>query len=138
MTRCQYLTADNRCGIYFNRPKICREYTTDDCEYDGDWSFEKIFETPEQIWEYAEAVLPPRRRPRRSLRAHIAADRRPSRTRNRGSGGLTDCATGNGPAHDRSTNEGDRAHDDGQAIQPLRGGLRGVHPLAPGAVRGHR
>ena len=24
--------------------------------------FEKVFETPEQIWEYAEAVLPPRRR----------------------------------------------------------------------------
>ena len=64
MTRCQYLTADNRCGIYLNRPKICREYTTDNCEYDNSWSFEKIFETPEQIWEYAEAVLPPRRKRR--------------------------------------------------------------------------
>jgi Fe-S-cluster containining protein len=62
MTRCQYLTADDRCAIYLNRPKICREYTTANCEYDDDWSFEKIFETPEQIWEYAEAVLPPRRR----------------------------------------------------------------------------
>ena len=61
MTRCGYLTADNRCGIYLNRPKICREYTTENCEYDSAWSFEKIFETPEQIWEYAEAVLPPRR-----------------------------------------------------------------------------
>ena len=61
-TRCQYLKADNRCGIYFNRPKICREYTTDDCEYEEDWSFTKMFETPEQIWEYAEAVLPPRRK----------------------------------------------------------------------------
>ena len=61
MTRCKYLTPDNRCRIYFNRPKICREYTTDDCEYDEDWSFDKVFETPEQIWEYAEAVLPPRR-----------------------------------------------------------------------------
>ena len=46
MTRCQYLRADNRCGIYLNRPKICREYTTDHCEYDDGWSFEKIFETP--------------------------------------------------------------------------------------------
>lgn len=60
-TRCQYLSADNRCRIYFNRPKICREYTTDDCEYDDEWSFTKMFETPEQIWEYAEALLPPRR-----------------------------------------------------------------------------
>ena len=62
MTRCQYLTADDRCGIYLNRPKICREYTTANCEYDDEWSFDKLFETPEQIWEYAEAILPPRRR----------------------------------------------------------------------------
>ena len=41
MSRCNYLTADNRCGIYFNRPKICREYTTTNCEYDADWSFEQ-------------------------------------------------------------------------------------------------
>jgi len=62
LTRCNYLRNDNRCGIYLNRPKICRDYTTDNCEYDNDWSFEKLFETPEQIWEYAEAVLPPRRK----------------------------------------------------------------------------
>ena len=62
MSRCNYLLPDNRCQIYLNRPKICREYTTDDCEYDEEWIFEKVFETPEQIWEYAEAVLPPRRR----------------------------------------------------------------------------
>lgn len=61
---CKYLTSDNRCRIYYDRPKICREYTTDDCEYDADWGFEKLFETPEQIWEYAEAVLPPRKRPK--------------------------------------------------------------------------
>lgn len=65
-TRCKYLRKDNRCGIYLNRPKICQEYTTDDCEYDTDWTFEKVFETAEQIWEYAEAVLPPRRRPGRA------------------------------------------------------------------------
>jgi Fe-S-cluster containining protein len=61
-TRCTYLMPDNRCRIYLNRPKICREYKTEDCEYDDDWSFTKVFETPEQIWEYAEAMLPPRRR----------------------------------------------------------------------------
>lgn len=67
MSRCQYLLPDHRCGIYLTRPKICREYTTDDCEYDSDWQFDRLFETPEQIWEYAEAVLPPRR-PRKSDR----------------------------------------------------------------------
>ena len=61
MTRCQYLTAEDRCGIYHSRPKICREYTTKECEYDDDWIFEQVFETPDQIWEYAEATLSPRR-----------------------------------------------------------------------------
>jgi Fe-S-cluster containining protein len=64
MTRCKYLTRDDRCRIYWSRPKICREYTTAECEYDDDWLFEQVFETPEQLWEYAEAVLPPRRRPK--------------------------------------------------------------------------
>ena len=62
MTRCKYLSRDDRCRIYLSRPKICQEYTTDDCEYDSEWTFEKVFETPEQLWEYAEALLPPRRR----------------------------------------------------------------------------
>ncbi len=68
MTRCKCLTADDRCGVYLNRPKVCQTYSTADCEYEGDWLFEKVFETPEQIWEYAEAVLPERRqRPNASL-----------------------------------------------------------------------
>jgi Fe-S-cluster containining protein len=62
MTRCKYLSKDDRCQIYLSRPKICREYTTSECEFDEDWIFEKVFETPEQLWEYAEAILPPRRR----------------------------------------------------------------------------
>jgi uncharacterized protein len=64
LTRCKYLTKEDRCGIYFNRPRVCHEYSTNNCEYDNDWLFEKLFETPEQLWEYAEAVLPPRRRNR--------------------------------------------------------------------------
>ena len=57
---CRYLTSDYRCGIYLDRPVICGTYTTDGCEYDNDVVFEKFFETPEQILEYAEALLPPR------------------------------------------------------------------------------
>ena len=33
--------------------------------YDSDWKVAKLFESPEQLWEYAEAVLPPRRKPAR-------------------------------------------------------------------------
>ena len=64
MSRCNYLDERDRCRIYWTRPKVCRDYTTDECEYDSEWTFEKVFETPEQIWEYAEAVLPPRPRSR--------------------------------------------------------------------------
>jgi Fe-S-cluster containining protein len=59
---CKHLEADNRCGIYDDRPRICRNYSTRDCEYDDLGLHDRLFETPEQLWEYAEAVLPPRRR----------------------------------------------------------------------------
>ena len=57
-TTCKHLQADNRCGIYETRPQICREYSTKNCEYEDDWTYERYFETAEQVAEYAEAVLP--------------------------------------------------------------------------------
>jgi len=65
-TECKHLGAGNRCGIYDTRPLICREYSTEDCEYDDDWTYEQYFETPEQIWEYGEAVLGTQHRGSRS------------------------------------------------------------------------
>ena len=59
---CKHLQDDHRCGVYETRPGICRDYTTEDCEYDNDAPHEQLFETPEQIWEYAHAVLPARLR----------------------------------------------------------------------------
>ena len=56
-TTCQHLQSDNRCGIYESRPEICREYTTDECEYDDRWTYDKYFETPEQISEYVDAIF---------------------------------------------------------------------------------
>ena len=58
---CRHLRPDNLCAGYENRPQICRDYTTDDCEYEDQWTYEHYWETPEQVGEYAEAVLPPRR-----------------------------------------------------------------------------
>jgi len=57
-TVCKHLQHDNRCGIYHNRPIICREYSTDNCEYDDTWLYEQYLETAEQVAEYAEAILP--------------------------------------------------------------------------------
>lgn len=58
-TTCKHLQPDHRCGIYHTRPEICREYSTDNCEYDDDWVYDRYFETAEQIYEYAEALLGP-------------------------------------------------------------------------------
>ena len=56
-TTCKHLRDDHRCGIYETRPQICREYSTEGCEYDDDWCYEKYFETPEQIYEYVQATF---------------------------------------------------------------------------------
>lgn len=55
---CRHLQPDQRCGIYLTRPQICRDYTTDNCEYEDDWVYDHYLETPEQVAEYMEAILP--------------------------------------------------------------------------------
>jgi len=59
--KCDHLLDDHRCGIYHQRPQICREYHTDDCEYEDNWIYDHYWEVAEQIGEYAEAVLPRKR-----------------------------------------------------------------------------
>jgi uncharacterized protein len=59
-TPCKHLRDDNLCGIYADRPQVCQDYSTVDCEYDDDWVYDQFFETSEQVEEYAEAVLGPR------------------------------------------------------------------------------
>lgn len=61
-TTCKHLRSDNLCGIYETRPEICRSYSTDDCEFDDHYVYEKYFETPEQVYEYMEVVTPPKGR----------------------------------------------------------------------------
>lgn len=56
-TPCKHLQNDNRCGIYDTRPQICRDYTTENCEYDDEWTYDHYFETPEQVNEYCDAVF---------------------------------------------------------------------------------
>ena len=59
---CEHLLPDHRCGIYETRPEICRSYSNESCEYDGDGRHDRLFECAEQIEEYAEAVLPLKKR----------------------------------------------------------------------------
>ena len=60
-TRCRHLDENNRCDSYETRPQICRDYSARNCEYEDDWVYDHYFETPEQVEEYAEAVLGPRK-----------------------------------------------------------------------------
>ena len=57
-TTCKHLQEDHRCGIYDTRPQICRDYSTDECEYEDQWTYDMYFEAPEQVQEFAEALLP--------------------------------------------------------------------------------
>lgn len=56
-TVCKHLQDDNRCGIYETRPQICRDYTTKNCEYEDNWTYDFYLETADQVAEYTEAVI---------------------------------------------------------------------------------
>jgi Fe-S-cluster containining protein len=57
-SKCNHLDeTTNRCGIYETRPQICRDYSSNKCEYEDHYVYEQYFELPEQVEEYAEAVL---------------------------------------------------------------------------------
>jgi Fe-S-cluster containining protein len=67
-TTCRHLQSDNRCGIYETRPQICREYSTKDCEFDDEWTYDFYLERPEQVAEYTEAMLQEKGRSIRSAK----------------------------------------------------------------------
>lgn len=66
-TKCRELGDDHRCAGYDHRPRICREYSTENCEFEDDWTYENYFETAEQVREYVEAVV---QEPGRCIRSH--------------------------------------------------------------------
>jgi len=70
-TECKHLQSNNMCGIYETRPQICREYTTDNCEYEDEYTYEFYLETAEQVAEYTEAVLQPKRKSIRSRKPEL-------------------------------------------------------------------
>lgn len=66
MNRCKQLQPDNRCGIYETRPRICRKYSTDNCDYHGgDYNFEHLFTSADQLMRFAEGFLEEQREERR-------------------------------------------------------------------------
>ncbi len=52
---CLHLLPDGRCGIYENRPEICREHSNDGCEFEGlagEDDFELYFSGYESLLKY--------------------------------------------------------------------------------------
>jgi Fe-S-cluster containining protein len=76
---------DNRCGIYENRPAICRGYKTVGCDWHGDeYDYDHLFTEPEQIARYAKEYLAKRRKRKAAARKRTrsgsaAPKRRPAR-----------------------------------------------------------
>jgi len=67
---CRHLQSDNRCGIYHTRPRICREYSTEACDYhSGDYGWEHHFTCPEHLDEYVRLNAPAERRGARAGRS---------------------------------------------------------------------
>lgn len=63
LTKCKNLRNDNLCGIYETRPQICRGYSTDNCDYHGgEYDFEKLFTSAEDLEAYAKDKLKGRKR----------------------------------------------------------------------------
>ncbi|MBN2482806.1 MAG: YkgJ family cysteine cluster protein [Candidatus Omnitrophica bacterium] len=63
---CMYLTKDNRCAIYEQRPSRCRRYTQAECEHHGPF-YEILLSTPQALDAYLEEIRKKRKakKPRR-------------------------------------------------------------------------
>lgn len=63
--KCRELLPDNRCGVYENRPTICREYTTKNCDWHADeYDYDHLFVEPDQIQVFGKQFLAEKRRRR--------------------------------------------------------------------------
>jgi len=55
-TPCRHLQADQGCSSYATRPRICRRYSTEDCDYhSGDYGWEQHFTDPAHLDAYVRA-----------------------------------------------------------------------------------
>jgi len=52
-SKCKYLNNDNMCNIYLTRPKICREYKDNNCDYHGgDYGYDQYYASTEALDEF--------------------------------------------------------------------------------------
>ncbi len=54
-TKCKQLKENNMCGIYEDRPTMCREHKLDECEMNGEGDpWVHYFDTPEKFLAYMD------------------------------------------------------------------------------------
>ena len=60
---CKHLRPDSSCGIYDTRPRICRQYSMDDCEAAAsEYDHEHHFYSAQELADYAREYLRKKRR----------------------------------------------------------------------------
>lgn len=68
-TPCKHLSPQGRCEVYTRRPRICRDYNDDGCDYQGgDYEYKLFFTHPEQIDAYAAKALAKKKRKRKKVK----------------------------------------------------------------------
>lgn len=83
-TPCRHLLPDHRCGIYETRPKICRAYTTDNCDYhSGDYGWEQHFTSAAHLDQYLREHPPSGNGKVKDTRKRAGLKAVPSRRRKR-------------------------------------------------------
>jgi uncharacterized protein len=80
--KCKALMPDNRCGIYEQRPSICRAYRTNNCDLrDDDYGYDHTFTEPEQLAQYAKEYLARQRKRRAAARRRAQEKAKAERNR---------------------------------------------------------
>ena len=62
--RCMYLSKDNRCTNYDERPDICRQHNPPDCEFFGEF-YDIMMSTPKELDSYLSKKPRKLRKPRK-------------------------------------------------------------------------
>lgn len=57
---CRFLGDEGRCNIYEHRPSVCRDFGhKEECEFTGDFDFDRVFRSLKDLEAYAKEVLEP-------------------------------------------------------------------------------
>jgi Fe-S-cluster containining protein len=58
--KCKFINKEsNLCTIYDTRPKMCREHTIEDCEFDSDYEFDEHFKSYDDLkrWMKKQKII---------------------------------------------------------------------------------